>query len=75
LGQSLEPGGSALFMLIVKITEDKVLPDLSALGGEVYKTSLSNEDEQKLREALQNNEVKDHAEEHLDLEDSESSDE
>ena len=75
VGQSLEAGGSALFMLVVKVTEDKVLPELAALGGEVYQTSLSNEDEQKLREALQNDEVKDHAEEHLDLDDNEGSDE
>ncbi len=72
VGQSLEPGGSALFMLVIKMTEDKVLPQLAELGGEVYQTSLSNEDEQKLREALQNDEVKEHAEEHLELEESES---
>ncbi len=72
VGQSLEPGGSALFMLVIKMTEDKVLPQLAELVGEVYQTSLSNEDEQKLREALQNDEVKEHAEEHLELEESES---
>lgn len=67
VGESLQPGGSALFMLVVKVTEDKVLPDLAALGGEVYQTSLSNEDEAKLREALKNDEVKDHAEDNLEL--------
>ncbi len=72
VGQSLEPGGSALFMLVVKVTEDKVLPQLAELGGEVYQTSLSNEDEQKLREALQHEDVKNHAEEQLELEAGES---
>lgn len=72
VGASLQPGGSALFMLVVKATTDKVLPELASLGGEVYQTSLSNEDEAKLREALKDDEVKDHAHDNLDMDDSDS---
>ncbi len=43
---------SALFVLLRKVTLDKVLPDLSQYEGTVLKTSLSNEQEQELRDAL-----------------------
>lgn len=69
VGNSLEIGSSAVFMLVVEATEDKVLPELEKFGGHVYQTSLSNEDEEKLRKALEHDEVKDAAAETLDLED------
>ncbi|MFD1881747.1 DUF1269 domain-containing protein [Paracoccus pacificus] len=54
VGQSLKPGGSALFVLVRKMTADKVLEKLQGLHkhGRVLRTSLSNEAEEKLREAL-----------------------
>ncbi len=52
-GDSLDPGGSALFMMIIEAAPDKVLPELEKFGGEVYQTSLYNEDEEKLRKALE----------------------
>lgn len=52
VSQKLQPGGSALFMLVAKMADDKVLPDLAQYGGEVLQTSLSNEAETKLRAAL-----------------------
>ncbi|WP_026731236.1 DUF1269 domain-containing protein [Fischerella sp. PCC 9605] len=52
IGNSLEPGTSALFVLVRKVTPDKVLEDLSRFGGKVLRTSLSKEDEAKLQEAL-----------------------
>jgi uncharacterized membrane protein len=68
VGDSLDPGGSALFMLIVKATPDKVLEQMKPFGGEVYQTSLSNEDEEKLKRALEQPQVKDAADDMLELE-------
>lgn len=52
LAATLQPGTSALFILIRKITPDKVLAEVGKYGGTVLKTSLSNEDEVKLQAAL-----------------------
>ena len=68
VGDSLEPGGAALFMLVIKATPDKVLEQMQKFGGEVYQTSLSNEDEEKLKKALEHDNVKDAAEDTLELE-------
>ena len=69
VGDSLEIGSSAVFMLVIEATQDKVVPEMAKFGGHVYQTSLSNEDEEKLRQALEHDEVKDAAAETLDLED------
>ena len=52
LGNTIEPGTSAIFILVRKSTPDKVLEDLSKFEGKVLKTSLSREDEAKLQAAL-----------------------
>jgi uncharacterized membrane protein len=52
LGQSLPDGGAALFVLVRQVTPDKVIPRISEYGGKVLQTSLSNESEQRLQEAL-----------------------
>lgn len=52
LAATLQPGNSALFVLIRKMTPDKVLEELKGTGGKVLKTSLSHEDEDKLQAAL-----------------------
>ena len=52
LGETIRPGTSALFVLVRKATPDKVLPELQQFGGTVIKSSLSNEQEQRLQEAL-----------------------
>jgi uncharacterized membrane protein len=49
----LQPGTSALFMIIEKATPDKAIAALSQYGGTVIRTSLSEEDTKKLQEALQ----------------------
>jgi uncharacterized membrane protein len=49
---ALKPGMAGLFLLIRKMTTDKVLEDLKGAGGTVIKTSLDNAQEEKLREAL-----------------------
>ena len=48
----VQPGTSALFMIIEKATTDKAIGALKGYGGTVIKTSLSEEDTQKLQEAL-----------------------
>ena len=68
VGDSLDPGGSALFLLVIEATEDKALEGLSKYGGQVYQTSLSNEDEEALKAALDTGEVKAAAEDNLELE-------
>ena len=54
LGGTIKPDSSALFLLVRKVTGDKVLERLRAAGiqGEVLQTSLSNEQEDALRKAL-----------------------
>ena len=48
----LKPGTSALFMVVEKVTPDKAVAALSQYGGTVLKTSLSEEQTQKLQDAL-----------------------
>ena len=48
----LQPGTSALFMVIEQATPDKAIAALSQYGGTVIRTSLSDEDTAKLNEAL-----------------------
>ena len=51
LGDELDPGGAAVILLVRRVTADKVLPQIKE-PGTVIQTSLSNEDEQALQEAL-----------------------
>jgi uncharacterized membrane protein len=52
LGSHIQQGSSALFVLVRKVTPDKVLPEIQKYGGTVLKTSLSNEQDEQLRKAL-----------------------
>jgi uncharacterized membrane protein len=52
LAETLKPGSSALFVLVRKATPDKVLEELQGTGGQVLKTSLTHEREEKLQAAL-----------------------
>jgi uncharacterized membrane protein len=54
LGNKIKPDGSALFLLIRKVTPDRVLERLKAEGfhGHVLQTNLSNEQEEALRKAI-----------------------
>lgn len=54
----LQPGTSALFLVIEKATPDKAVEGLSRFGGTVLKSSLSKEDEAELQEALHGEEAK-----------------
>jgi uncharacterized membrane protein len=48
----LQPGTSALFLVVEKATPDKAVEALSRYGGTVLKSSLSKEAEAELQEAL-----------------------
>jgi uncharacterized membrane protein len=48
----LQPGTSALFLMLEKVTPDKAIDAMSKFGGTVLKTSLSKEGEQELQDAL-----------------------
>jgi uncharacterized membrane protein len=52
LSGSLQPGNAALFLLIRKMTADKVLEAITGSGGVVLKTSLDHSHEQALRDAI-----------------------
>ena len=49
---ALTPGKAGLFLLIRKMTTDKVLDDLKGVGGTVIRTSFDHAKEEALREAL-----------------------
>lgn len=52
VGAKVEPGGSALFLMIEQWTEDKVMDELSRFDAHVVRSSLSKEDEEKLKAAF-----------------------
>jgi uncharacterized membrane protein len=49
----VQPGTSALFLVVDKVTPDKAIEALSTFGGTVLKTSLSKDAEEQLQAALQ----------------------
>jgi len=49
---ALQPGAAGLFLLVRKMTTDKVLADLRGVGGTVMRTSFDETKEAALREAL-----------------------
>jgi uncharacterized membrane protein len=50
VSETIEPGHSALFLLVTKVTMDKVQPAIEKFDATVIQTSLSNEQETKLKE-------------------------
>jgi uncharacterized membrane protein len=52
LARNFKNGSSLLFVLVRKVTPDKVLAELQGSGGKVIKTSLTHEQEEKLQAAL-----------------------
>jgi uncharacterized membrane protein len=55
MSDSLKPGSSALFVLLRKVSSDKVLEGLKPFvgTGRVFQTSLNKDDEKALRDALE----------------------
>jgi uncharacterized membrane protein len=52
LGDTIPQGSSALFLLVKSSTPDKVIPEIEPFKPRVLQTSLSNEQEDKLKAAL-----------------------
>ena len=52
LGGKLQPGGAALIVLVRKMNAEKILGEIK-IQGEVVQTSLDNDDEEALRNALE----------------------
>lgn len=52
LGGTIPEGSSALFVLVKSVNTDKVLPEIEPYKPRVLRTSLSNEDEARLKTAL-----------------------
>jgi len=52
IAETIPAGSSALCVLFRSVTEDKVIPELEPFRPRVLKTSLSNDQEAKLRTAL-----------------------
>ena len=52
VAENVGPGNSAVFLLIKKITPDKVVGAIREYGGHVIRTSLSEADEANLRDAF-----------------------
>jgi uncharacterized membrane protein len=52
LAQTLQSGNAALFLMIRKMTADKVLAAVQGIGGTVMRTSFDHTKEQALRDAL-----------------------
>ena len=50
--EQLQPGTSALFLVVEAVTPDKAVDALSKFGGTVLKSSLSKEAEAELQDAL-----------------------
>jgi len=52
VGATIKPDGSALFLLIEKWTEDKALERLNKFNATIIRTSLTKEEEEKLKVAF-----------------------
>ena len=52
LGETLTEGTSALFILVRKVTPDKVLEELKGFKGRIIQTSLTKDKEEELQKAL-----------------------
>lgn len=52
MAEEVNPGDAVLFVLVRKVTGDKVLEQLRGVGGRVLHTSLDHTREERLREAL-----------------------
>jgi uncharacterized membrane protein len=53
----LQPGTSALFLLVEKVTPDKAVDAMSQYGGTVLESSLSKDAERELQKALHGEQV------------------
>jgi len=52
VSNAIPPGSAALFLLVKKMTTDKVLEDLKGVGGTILRTSFDKTQEDAIRAAL-----------------------
>ena len=52
VGETLQPGNSAIFLLFSDAKYDRILEDLAPFKGRVVKTSLSRDQEAQLKETF-----------------------
>jgi uncharacterized membrane protein len=52
VAEAVPPGGAALFLLVRKMTTDKVLEGLKGVGGTVLRTSFDKSKDDAIRAAL-----------------------
>ena len=52
LGKTIKPGTSALFLLVARATPDKVIAEINQYNPRILQTSLTEEQENRLRAAL-----------------------
>jgi uncharacterized membrane protein len=52
VSEAIQPGAAALFLLVNKMTTDKVLADLRGIGGKVIRTSFDKTKEEAIQAAL-----------------------
>ena len=63
VGESLQPGSSAIFALVRRTSLDRVLPELAPFGGVLLQTTLSVDAQASLEEALASKDAEAGAEE------------
>ena len=52
VASSIQPGGSALFVMARNANQERVLPEMAKFGGTVLRTNLTTEQQQALENAL-----------------------
>jgi uncharacterized membrane protein len=72
VGDSLEPGNSALCMLVLEALGDREMEELGKMGGTIFETSLSEDAEERLQQALKHDRVRRAAEDSLELEETQA---
>lgn len=60
VAKTIEPGHSALFLMVLQATTDRVVDEIKAWHPTVLRTNLSKEQEQKLRAAFSDSDVEAH---------------
>lgn len=64
VARSIEPGQSALFLLVVEATMDRVIEEITPWNPRVLRTNLSREQELRLRKAFSDAHMEAHFEAH-----------
>lgn len=60
VSRTIEPGQSALFLLVVEATMDRVIEEIGPWNPRVLRTNLSREQESRLRQAFSCAQMEDH---------------